>query len=220
MRTITVEGKGTSVRQPDWVELKIRASVLKKEFEDSVNSMNEMVNKLKGSLQELGFEKDDLKTVDFDIYQKYNSVEKGIINKEHSSKFKGFEIRHRLRLEFDFDNEKISEVLDCLTDYKEYMSFDMKFTVKDKEDMIREVLKDATRDARFKAEILAESSSVKLGNLMTIGSYTKNYNFVSYTDFETEDYCCGLGSLFGGSNITPKEIEISDKINFIWEIKD
>ena len=53
MRTITIKGKGKSVRNPDLVICKISASLLKEEFDDSIESMNKLVNDLKLSLKDM-----------------------------------------------------------------------------------------------------------------------------------------------------------------------
>lgn len=219
MRTITVIGKGKSVKEPDLVVLEITITILKKEFDDALESMSKLVDKLKNSLKQIGFEEDDLKTTSFMIDQEYNSVEKGIITKEHSSKFMGFEVMHGLKLEFDLDNEKISEVLNCLNNYDKNLEVELGFSVKEKEEMIKEVLESATKDAKFKAELLANASSVTLGDLIKINCSISDYfYFKSDTSFEDENVSSGLGALFSSGSIMPEEIKISDTVTFEWEI--
>ena len=114
MRTITIKGRGKSVKDPDLAIINISVSIVKEKFDDALDSMNDLIDELKGSLQNIGFEENDLKTITFNIEQKYDYVEKGIINKEYKNKFVGFQINHNLKLEFDFDNNKLSEVFHCL----------------------------------------------------------------------------------------------------------
>lgn len=216
MRTITVEGKGESVREPDWAVLEIEMSVLKEKFEDAVDLMNELVNKLRISLKEIGFDEDNLKTDIYNIRQDYNAVEKGLINKEYSRKFNGFKVSHDLKLEFDFDNEKLSQVLNRLNDYEEYLTFELNFSVKDKDGMKKEVLENASENARFKAEILANASSVKLGNLVKIDCRADDYYFKSYTTFEHIDMC--TVNYMEAPNISPEKIKIRDTLIFVWEV--
>lgn len=217
MRTITVEGNGKSVRKPDLAILEISVSKFEEEVEEGLYSMNELMNKLKDSLKKIGLNEDDLKTTSFRIDPEYNSVEKGIINKEYSNKFTGYFIQHEMKLEFYFNNKKLSEVLNCLKDYDEHLKFELSFAVKDKKEMTKEVLKNATKDAEFKAEILAESSSVKLGNLININCEMYDFYFKSNTKF-THRSSVSIRSIFESSRIIPEEIELSDTIVFVWEI--
>lgn len=217
MRTITIKGKGKAIRNPDLVICWISATTLEEEFNDSLEAMNKLVEDMKISLKENGFNDDDLKTVTFDINQRYGHVKKGIINKEYQQKFLGFHIEHALKLEFDLDNNKITKLVNCLKKFSDNIEFRLVFSVKDKEDMKKEVLINATENARFNAEILAEASSAKLGDLIKIDYGWVDVNFESNTDMshamrhsDTIDYSM--------MNITPEEIEISDNITFVWEL--
>ena len=218
MRTITIKGKGKSVKEPDLVIIKISISIFKEKFDDALDSMNKLVNNLKLSLKNIGYDETDLKTISYYIEPEFDSVEKGIINKQYSDKFTGFEIMHDLKLEFDYTNDKLSEVFNCLKDYDEEIEFELSFSVKDKKNMIKEVLINATQNAKFNAEILAEASSLKLGDLLKINCNLVDFYFESDTEFEYEENSAGLGSLFSSANITPEDIEISDTITFVWEL--
>lgn len=217
MRTITIKGKGKAVRNPDLVICNISTSCLKEEFDDAVESMNKLVDDLKLSLKDNGFDAEDLKTVSYDIHQRYGHVKKGVINKHYQQKFLGFLVEHDLKLEFDLDNYKITKLVNCLKNFSEKLEFKLIFSVKDKDGMKKEVLLDATKNARFHAEILAEASSAKLGDLIKIDYGWVDVNFESNTDLRhfmksspTVDY-----SLM---NITPEEIEISDNVTFVGEL--
>ena len=187
MRTITIKGRGKSVKDPDLAIINISVSIVKEKFDDALDSMNDLIDELKGSLQNIGFEENDLKTITFNIEQKYDYVEKGIINKEYKNKFVGFQINHNLKLEFDFDNNKLSEVFHCLKNFDEKLEFRLHFSVKDKENMKKEVLINATENAKYKAEILAEASSAKLGDLIKIDYDWVDFNFVSRTNLDVYD---------------------------------
>ena len=179
MRTITIRGKGKSVKKPDLVIFDISLSITKEEFDDALDTINELIGNLKLSLKDIGFNEEDLKTVDFEVEQDYDYVEKGIFNKEYKNKFKGFEITHDLKLEFDLDNDKISEVINCLKDFDEKLDFEIAFSVKDKELMKKEVLTNAAKNAKDNAEILAEATSSQLGDLLKI-----EYDWID-PDFES-----------------------------------
>ena len=106
MKTITVKGVGKAIKNPDTAIVNITFSVMKENFEDGLHYIDEQVINLKNSFEDIGFDKNEFKTVSFDILQKYNEVEEGIINKEYKDKFVGFEITHELKLEFEFTHEE------------------------------------------------------------------------------------------------------------------
>ena len=81
MRTITIRGKGKSVKKPDLVIFDISLSITKEEFDDALDTINELIGNLKLSLKDIGFNEEDLKTVDFEVEQDYDYVEKGIFNR-------------------------------------------------------------------------------------------------------------------------------------------
>lgn len=226
MRTITIKGMGNAVKDPDLVIFRIFISILKEEFDDALDSMNELVSNLKISLKEIGFEESDLKTIRMGINPEYDFQGKGIINKEYEKVFIGFRINHDLGLEFDLDNERISDVFDCLKEFDNELKFKLVFSVKDKEAMKKEVLINATKNAKFNAETLAEASSSKLGDLLKIeydwdNSIKTIRSFDSSTEFDFDSYEIPSGSdLFRSknTNLTPKEIKISDSATFVWEL--
>lgn len=217
MRTITIKGTGKAIRNPDLVICKISATTLEEEFNDSLESMNKLVDDIKISLKENGFNDDDLKTVTFDINQRYGHVKKGIINKEYQQKFLGFQIEHELKLEFDLDNNKITKLVNCLKKFSDNIEFRLIFTVKDKESMKKEILINATENARFHAEILAEASSAKLGKLIKINYGWVDVNFESNTDLSNAmEFTDAID--YSMIDINPEEIEISDNVTFVWEL--
>lgn len=218
MRTITIKGKGKAIRNPDLVICRISATTLEEQYDDSVVAMNKLVDDIKISLKENGFNDGDLKTVSFDINQRYGHVKKGIINKEYQQKFLGFLIEHELKLEFDLDNVKITNLVNCLKKFSDNIEFRLVFSVKDKEGMKKDVLINATENARFNAEILAEASSVKLGKLIKIDYGWVDVNFESDTNLYNNMLSHSDTVDYSMMNINPEEIEISDNVTFIWEL--
>lgn len=83
--------------------------------------------------------------------------------------------------------------------------------------MKRDVIVDATRNARFNAEVLAEASSVKLGDLIKIEYNWVDFNFISSTDFDMS-----MSYMYDNTSMdfAPEEIEITDNVSFVWEIKN
>ena len=217
MRTISIKGTGKAKRDPDLVIFDISTSAQSEVYADSVVESNRLVNKLKQAFEDMGFKKDDLKTVNYHTHPVYEYVEVGVVNKRSKRELECFEVSHDLKIEFDLDNDKINEVLNCLKDFRNSVDFNIRFSVKDKDSMKRDVILDATKNARANAEILAEASSVRLGDLIKI-----EYNWSDFHFYSIADYDCNMDVSKEYSpymEFTPDSIEISDNVSFIWEIK-
>lgn len=217
MKTISIKGTGKAKRDPDLVIFNISTTAQANELEDSVDASNGLISELKNDFESMGFERDDLKTVNFHTRPVYEYFEVGVVNKRHERKLKCFEVNHDLKIEFDLENEKINDVLNCLKNYRDNLDFNMRFSVKDKDSMKKDVMLDATRNARFNAEVLAEASSVELGNLIKIEYSWGDFHFYSRVDYDccmddTNDYSPYV-------EFHPDSIEISDNVSFVWEIK-
>ena len=213
---MTIKGLGKAIRNPDLVIFRISTSILEKEYEDSIDTSNILINDLKKVFESIGFEKEDLKTSNYVMRPIYENVEVGVINKRKERQLKGFRLNHDLKIEFDLDNDKINEVLKCLSDFKDDLDFEIKFSVKNKDTMKKDLIFDATKNARFNAEILAEASGVELGDLIKIDFTWDHFDF--YSD---SHYDCDIISrdYKGYIEFTPDSIVISDGVLFIWEIK-
>ena len=219
MKTISVKGVGKAKRDPDLAIFRISTTTQTEELKSSINESNRLINDLKEKFQSIGFEKDDLKTVSYYTRPVYETVEVGVINKRHKREFKSFEVEHDLKIEFDLDNERINKVIKCLNEYGEELDFRIEFSVKDKDAMKRDLLIDATKNARLNAEILCEASSLELGDLIKIEYSWANFNFTSRSDYGSfRDF---EACLYDECTVdfTPDSIEISDDVAFIWQIR-
>ena len=214
MRTISIKGTGKAKRSPDLVIFNISTSVQSDEYSVSISQSNKLVNKLKKDFESLGFERDDLKTVYYNTRPVYESVEVGVIEKRYRSVLIGHEVNHNLKIEFDLDNDRINEVLNCLKKYESDLDFNIRFSVKDREGMKRDVIVDATRNARFNAEVLAEASQLRLGELLKIEYNWVDFNFTSHSDIGM----CLEYSMDEHVEFSPEDIEITDNVSFVWEI--
>ena len=65
--TISVKGVGTIEVEPDWVVLSFSVENLDTDYAESINGLNESVNRLRSVLGPLGIERKELKTSNFSV---------------------------------------------------------------------------------------------------------------------------------------------------------
>lgn len=214
-RVITVKGIGKVSAKPDLVVLKMSLRAHEMEYERAMEQAAWQVNRLKECLEGIGFERDAVKTSNFDVDTDYASVEdsKG----KYKRVFNGFVCKHRLKIEFDFDVVRLAQALSAVAGCTANPELSISFTVKDRNGINEELLRSAATNARSKAEILCEASGVKLGQLMKIDYNWGEISVFSRTRYDMEDSCIGMCA-DSSIDIEPEDIDVSDTATFVWEI--
>ena len=215
-RTITVKGVGAVSVKPDLIVVSMGLDSKDMDYEKSISIASNQINELRSALVNVGFNKEDLKTQDFQV----DVSNKWIENKdgEDEEVFDGYKCRHRLKLEFDLDTKLLGKVLSAIASCSATPKLDIDFSVKNSTQIKAELLKRASLNAKQKAEILCESSGVKLGSLVTIDYNWCKINLTSRTRYVGRTYGCAPTSRFAEMDLTPDDIDAEDDATFVWEI--
>lgn len=213
-RTITVRGTGNVSAKPDitLVTMNLRANHY--DYETTMNIATEQVNAIKVALGELGFEKKDVKTTNFDVHPNFETIKDAQGN--YKRRFDGYECRHDLKIEFDLDMVMLSRVLTALAKCEANPEFEVNFTVRDKEFIKAKLLDSAVTNAKNNATILAKASGVSLGDILSI-----NYNWSELHMYSDTKYCLAEECMAAPSciDIEPEDIDVNDGVTIVWEIK-
>ena len=106
--------------------------------------------------------------------------------------------------------------LNAISICKAKPNVDIKFTVKDDSGVKEEVLRNATINARRKADILSLSSGVKKGKIISIEYSWQDIELYSDTKYIEAMPLSKMANI----DIEPEDIKIEDVVTFIWEIED
>lgn len=217
MRTITIKGVGKVSVKPDLIVVSIRLETENKEYDKTMELASEKINILNKSLQEIGFEKNAVKTTNFNVRTNYENVKTE--NGNYKNVFCGYVCTHNLKIEFDFDINRLSKVLSAISECLAKPEFSISFTVKDSTVISAELLKSASQNAKEKAEILCGASDVKLGELVSIDYNWGEINVYSNTNYNIERGCMlKAGACSVNIDIEPENINVNDTATFVWEI--
>ena len=218
MKTITVKGVGKVSEKPDYIEISLKLNSVDKDYGKTIEHISEKIDKLNKSLEEISFEKGSLKTTNFNVKTRYDSVKTK--TGDYESVFKGYECRHSLKLSFDFDTKRLAKVLSAMTACVANPEFSISFTVKDQTKISKELLISASKNAKEKAEILCEASGTKLGELISIDYNWGDLNTYSNTDYSISRMCnANVMADYASIDIEPEDMKIDDTATFVWEIK-
>ena len=214
-RTITVKGVGKVAVKPDQVVIRMNLEAQDKSYDRAMAMAAEQVADLKRAFEKAGFEKDALKTTDFDIRTDYDRVLDK--NQNYISVFAGYECTHCVKAQFDFSTERLSAALGAIAGSMVNPTINIDFTVKNPAAVNELILQDATRNARRKAEILCAAADVKLGRLVDISYNWSEVNFYAQTKYSV-DSCLTANCAPSDIDIDPDDIQAGDSATFIWEI--
>lgn len=215
-RMITVKGSSNVSIKPDLIVITMNLESHKRDYDKTMELAAKSVKDLQAAVQSVGLDKKDLKTTSFNI----STHHEGYRDKDdnYKTRFDGYICVQGLKLEFDFDTEFMSKVLTAIAKAQTDPQLNIHFSIKDKAAVSEELLILATENAKRKAEILTKASGVTLGDLINI-----DYNWGELLLYSETRYDVGLErmsvSASSAPEIEPDDIDVSDTVTFVWEIK-
>jgi uncharacterized protein YggE len=215
-RTIRVTGRGALKLHPDLTRLSLTLQGSDMDYGTVLQRSAEETEALRDVLASLGFAREALKTLQFNVdtlYEGYQD-EKGI----YRQKFAGYDCFHALRVEFDMDSARLSAVVCALAGSSAAPEFHIRFTVKDTEAVLDRVLKDAATQAKKKAEVLCAASGVKLGALVSIDYGAFAGELYSRTECAPMLRMAKAGNGMADMDIVPEDVRTEETVTFTWEI--
>ena len=218
MRTIRVTGKGQIKVRPDTTRIIMSLEGLYKDYNETLRLSSQDTETLKDILSGFGFERSDLKTLNFSVDTEYESYKDR--DGSYKQRFTGYRYRHMLKVEFDSDNERLGKILYALANGKVRPEFRISYTVKDPETTKNTLLGKAIKDAREKASVLTEADGVGLKDIQSIDYSWGEIDF-EYRPMDggiLAERCLAEPTAAYSLDIEPDNIEVSDTVTVVWEI--
>ena len=218
-KTITVKGIGKTTAKPDQVTVSMRLESKHKLYAKAMDKSAEDIEAIRNALRTVGFEKDALKTSDFDVCTNYESIRDK--HGDYQRVFTGYCVTHDLTLVFAFDMERLAAVLSAIAECTATPRLSIDFTVKNRATVNEELLRSAASNAKRKAEILCDAAGVTLGDLVSIDYDWSELSIVSRTRFSCggdTDYAVASPKA-KAIDIDPEDITASDTAVFVWTVR-
>ena len=217
-KTIQVINQSTMEFKPDQTIVELTITNLHNTYEEALRMSQEESKRVKDMLVKFGLSRDEMKTSRFNINTeyKYKRDSLGLEKKE----IVGYKYSHTITVKFGIDNELLSRILYSLNERKASIHVDLSYSIKDKDELEKQVLDKCIKEAKEKAKLIALSSEVELGMIEKI-QYSKEERDLYHHIYEGRTLyskydCCELG---GPIDIDPESIKISQGIIIDWEIK-
>ncbi len=165
-RRIKIKGKASVSVAPDTIEVSMGVEAKDPSYDKAMEKARQALEDIRKALAKEELEKEDIKTRSFSVESDYENVRN---NKgDYIRKFVGYRISNRLRLELDQDPEKLGRVLTALANSKVDPEITIIYKVKDRKEFEDQVLEEAIKDAKSKAEVIAKASDLELLNIVSI----------------------------------------------------
>ena len=188
---ISVQGSASITVEPDQAELSFGAEFIEEDAQTAQGKVNDAINAAVEALKKLGIDEKAIQTDSISIYRQYDySGDTPVVT--------GFSASTQLRVSLS-DISLAGEAIDAGLNAEYY----------------DQVLAEAVKSARHKAEIMAAAEGGTISRLISAnegysGSMYARTNSVQYSMVEDADY--------GSTNISAGEIEITANINATYEM--
>ena len=169
-RTIRVTGKGKLSVKPDTIRLIMTIEGMQEEYDMALAQSAAMTEELKELFSKLDFQREEVKTLSFNVSTEYESYQAR--DKSWKRRFEGYKYVHHMKVEFPADNKRLGKVLYALGHCAVRPEFQIEYTVANLEQCKNELLEEAIRDSKIKAEVLTKAAGVILGNIVTIEAFS------------------------------------------------
>jgi len=215
-KTLRVTGRGKLSVTPDTTRILITQESVEDCYEEAVACSAAAKQELNDALTALGFARDDLKTLSFQIDTKYESYQ----TKDRSwrQRLLGYEYTHRMKLEFASDRTRLGLVLEALSRCVSRPHFTVEFTVADPEPARNELLARAVADSRAKAEVLSSAAGVALGRILSIDYSWGELDIAVRPMMLCEDEALAAPKACAVPDIEADDISMTDTVTVVWEL--
>lgn len=217
MGQIIVTGKGRLSLHPDTIVVKFRSSAVYTDYAETIAMASEATKNLKAVIAKAGIDSELLKTRNLEVSPKYKSY---YDDKNHMhQKFIGYEYTHSSHIKIDNDNKVLGRLLYEVSTSPLDVNFDISYTVKDIEKAKNDLLREAVKDAKMKAEVLSDVAGVKLKEIKSVDYSWDELEIYSHPlRLEACEYRSAEPSDSLDIDINAEDIEISDTVSIVWEI--
>lgn len=210
----SVVGSGTVYAKADIanIQIGVRTGAKKTAAEatiDSTNKMNDIISVIKG----LGVEEKDIKTSNYNLSPVYNYTN------DKGQELIGYEVTQNLTLKIR-DLSKIGEVIAKTTEKGANQAGNISFTIDDEYELKNQARELAIEKAKEKAELIAEQSGMKLGEIKSV--YENSDPVISQVMYSNakmvmEDSVAGGG--ISSPTIQSGQNEIKVEVTLVYEVK-
>lgn len=205
-RTLNVTGSGTVIASPDIAYVTLGVVTEDKDAKTAQQDNAKAMDKVIALLKAAGIKSEDIKTVNYSIYPKYDYNQS-----TGESKIIGYSVNNSVQVTVR-DITKAGSIIDLAAGCGVNITSNISFGLSDYDKFYNDALKKALEGAKQKAQSMAGVYGIKLGIPVTInenGGYTPVYNYPSYAKAD--------GAAGAPTPIEAGTIEVKASVGVVYE---
>jgi len=210
--TIKVEGQAIAKVSPDLITVYFNVDTKGATSKEAEDANSAIVSKLKNNIVALGFKETDLTTENYNIYPEYDYT--------NGQRLTGYRATHSLKIEVSSNQkDKISSIIDVGTNAGAgigYINFEL--TPALQQQAKTAAIRNASDDARVKAEAIAFGFNKKLGKLVSVSLDEFNYYPWPIYASASSDGGGAAEAKRAVSDITPSNQEVSAYVTAVYKL--
>lgn len=211
--TITVQGTGTVTTTPNLVFITIGVESQSATAVQALAQNSESMRNLQATLIELKIDKKDMQTSSLNIspvYQPQNP-DRGQYDGNRAMRVVGYRVVNQLRIKSS-DVANLGTLLDAVVKAGANTIHGIEFDSQSREEMTDEARRSAIRDARRRAQLLAEEAGVKVGSAIKIEDYAQVHHPVPMARMAM------MADAAGGVPIAEGQQQITANVTVVFEL--
>ncbi len=207
-RRLTVTGNAVISAAPDTAHITLGVETSNPSAEVAAAENAERMAKVMAALKALGLTEGEISTSGFNIYS-YNQVVNR--NTPEEKTITTYQVQNRITI-ITKDLDRVGQIVDAAVKAGANQVQGISFDLADKQELQLQALQNAVKQAKMKAEAMAESAGITLH-----GIFSLNEDYGSYVALQ--DTMVMRAAAFGKeaeTSITPGEIEITAKVTVVY----
>lgn len=205
--SLEVTGMAVITGAADMAEITLGVETKDESAETASQENAHLMNRVLKALKELGFTDEEITTSGYNIYSSSQVMGRGTENERTVT---AYVVQNRISVTTkDLDN--VGQIIDTAIKAGANQVQGIRFDIEDKQQMQLQALKNAVKQAKAKAEVIAKSAGVEISGITTI-----NEEYGSYAPMV--DTAVMRAQAFGEAKTTinPGDVEVSARVRIIF----
>ena len=206
---INVAGTSELTFDPDEAEVWSGISVVKLTAEEAQTEANKIINDIIDGLRYKGISEDDIETERLSLYEERRY-------EEGKSKVVGWRATQTLKISTTNLN-KVGPIVDvCVSNgANQIQNINFGLSEEKEQEYKKQALAEATKNAKEKAETIAESLGVKLGSVRSVSESSYHYRPYMYSMEKT----VGAAAVDEAAQVMPQKVDVTGQISLVYNIR-
>jgi hypothetical protein len=208
--TINVAGDSELKFTPDQAEVWAGISIVKLTAEEAQTEANKAINAIIDGLRYKGISDKDISTDQLTLNQEYRW-------ENNENKVVGWRATQILKIKTT-DLTKVGNIVDIAVNNgaNEIQSINFELSTAKETEYKKQALAEATKNAREKAQAVADSLGVKLGDIKSVSE--SNYYYTPRV-YAMADKMGGAGAVAEASSVLPGDVSVTGHISIVYAVK-